>query len=383
MKILMISLDKNLLGIEGAFGDATERHKLYGKHVENLDIIVMNKGKESELEISHNVRAYPTSSWSRFCYFLDAYKIGKKIFQKRKFDLIVCQDPFLTGLAGYLLKRKTKTKLVVHSHGDFFGNKYWLKENWFNLPLLCIGKFVIKKADAIRVVSGVIKEKLVKMNILENKIYKISTPVQLEKFSQFNNERVEEIKNKYNNRKIILLVGRLVKAKNIFLLIDAFKKVLNGYNDTVLLVAGSGELKEDLEKQIEKHNLQEKVFLLGAVNHDDLPNFYKACEFFVLPSTNESFGKVLLEAAAAKKPSIASSTIGAQEIIQEGKTGFIVPINDKDKLTGKILFLLKNKEKTTEMGEEARSYILKEFSLEKSIEKIIKMWNAVYKAKSL
>lgn len=373
----MISLDKNLLGITNAFGDAINRHKIYGKYVDSLDIIVMNKksiDKVNDFKIAENVKAYPTNSLSRFFYFLNAYRLGNKIYKSKKFDLIVCQDPFLTGLAGFLLKRKTNAKLIVHSHGDFFNNPYWLKENWFNPFLMLIGKIVIKKADAIRVVSQGIFDKLVKIGIDKKKIYKISTPVDLEKFSKFDNEKVLKIKNKYQNKKIILFVGRLVKTKNLSLLIDSFKQVLKEYQNVALLIIGDGEQKEILNKKIKEKKLENKIFLLGAVNYNELPNYYKASEFFVLPSTNESFGKVLIEASVTNKPSVASDTVGAREIIQQNETGFIVPINNKKELIEKILLFLKDREKTEEMGSRVFNYVFDNFSFQASVKKIIKMW---------
>lgn len=375
----MISLDRNLLGLKDAFGDATKRHVLYGEHVENLSIIVMNSGLAEKKIISDNVVAYPTNSSNRLMFFWDAYNLGKLIYNKEKFDLIVCQDPFLTGLAGLLLKRKTKSKLIVHCHGDFFGNFHWLKESWFNLLLLIIGKFVIRKVDAIRVVSAGIEKKFLKMGFDQKNIYRISTPVNLKQFSGFDEQKVKKIKDQYNGQKIILFVGRLVKAKNLDLLIETFADVLKQYKDAVLLLIGSGESQTELLEKIKAMNLQNNIFMQGAVNHDDLPNYYKACDFFVLPSTNESFGKVLLEAAAAKKPSVASRTLGAEEIIKEGGTGFIVDINNKEILAEKMLFLLKNDKIVLEMGEHAYKNAYEEYGWEKNTQKIINMWREVIK----
>lgn len=377
MRTLIISLDRNILGLPGAFGDAAERHKLYGKYVDSLDIIVMNRGKAEAKKLSDEVRAYPTNSFSRFFYFWDAYKIGKKIYKKRQFDLVVCQDPFLTGLAGYLLKKKINCKLIVHSHGDFFGNFYWLKENWFNLPFIFIGNFVISRADAIRAVSRGVAENFIKMGLKKEKIYRISTPVDLNKFSDYNEEKVSEIRNNYKNKKIVFFVGRLVVAKNIALLIDSFRGVLSEYKEAVLLIAGSGEQKQELEEKIKNEKLDRSVFLLGAINHNDLPDYYRACDFFVLPSTNESFGKVLIEAAAAGKTSVASKTLGAQEIIKDGETGFIVSVNDKNELKDKILKLLTDDELRRKMGNSACENAYNEYGWEKNTNKIINMWREI------
>ncbi len=379
MRVLIISLDKNLLGQKGAFGDALDRHKLYGKYVERLDIIVFNTKPTECLKLDDNIKACPTNSKSRFHYVFDAIKVGRSLNKDKKIDLIVCQDPFLTGLAGVMLKKKTGAKLIIHSHGDFFGNWHWLKEDWFNLPLIIIGKFVIKGADAIRAVSSGVAKKFIKMGFKKSMVYRISTPVNLEKFSSFDNKKVEAIKKKYHHKKIVFFVGRLVQAKNIPVLINAFKDVLVKYNKAVLLIAGSGPQEKELKEKIRQEKLEDNVFLLGAAEHSDLPNYYKACSLFVLPSTNESFGKVLLEAAAAKKVSVASKTNGAQEIIEEGKTGFIVPISDKDKLLSRMLKLLEDGHLARSMGEKAYDRAYLEYGWKKNTEKIINMWKETIK----
>ncbi len=377
MRVLMISLDRNLLGDKKAFGDAMERHKIYGKYVENLDIIVLNKGQKDKIKINENVTVYPTNSFSRFFYFFDILKISQRIFKKSKFDLIVCQDPFVIGLAGYLIKKKNGAKLIVHSHGDFFGNKFWLQESFLNRFFLLLGAFVIKRADAVRAVSQKVKEKIIKMGVSEDKIFQISTPIDFEKFFHPNKKEIKKIQEKYQNKEIVLFVGRLVLAKNISLLINAFQEVLKNYSEAVLLIIGSGELKNELKEEVEKKGLKKNIYFLGAKQQNELINFYWASNFLVLASSNESFGKVFLEAGACRKPVIASATAGAKEIIKDGKTGFIVPINNKEALADKILFLLKNKEKQEEMGRVFQKEIKENFSQEKNVQKIIEMWKEV------
>jgi len=128
MKILMISTDKSFVS-ERSLGDVIERHKEYGRHVDVLDIIVQCKHGYKEKEITDNVHSYPTHSSFKISYASDARKIARKLFLRNKYDLIVTQDPFLTGWAGLHLKRKYKTKLLVHLHGDFIDNPLWLKED--------------------------------------------------------------------------------------------------------------------------------------------------------------------------------------------------------------------------------------------------------------
>src|SRR3989344_1486410 len=104
MKVLIISIDKGLLG-QGQLGDVVERHKKYGDFCDRLDIIVLAKKGFSEYKISDKVTAYPTNSYSKLRYGCDAYKIGKKLFQENNYDLIITQTPFIDGLVGLKLKK--------------------------------------------------------------------------------------------------------------------------------------------------------------------------------------------------------------------------------------------------------------------------------------
>ncbi|MCL5795138.1 MAG: glycosyltransferase family 4 protein, partial [Patescibacteria group bacterium] len=120
----MISIDKGLLG-QGQLGDVVPRHRQYGEFCEQLDIIVFSGQKVEVNEISSRVRAFSTNSKGRLKYYSDALKLGQQLFAKTQYDLIVTQEPFLTGLAGYKLKKQFGAKLLIHFHGDFWQNRRW------------------------------------------------------------------------------------------------------------------------------------------------------------------------------------------------------------------------------------------------------------------
>src|SRR3989344_2806876 len=118
MRVLMISIDRSLLG-KNQLGDAVERHKQYGQRVERLDIIVFSKKGSAEYKIFDTVVSYPTNSRSKLSYYVDALKLGRKLFDQHHYDLVITQDPFLTGMVGATLKKLLNVKLLVHFHGDF------------------------------------------------------------------------------------------------------------------------------------------------------------------------------------------------------------------------------------------------------------------------
>ncbi|MFH1427846.1 MAG: hypothetical protein ABIG60_04965, partial [Patescibacteria group bacterium] len=121
MRVLMISIDRTLLGVDYS-GDVLERHQKYAQETGQLDIIIFTKKAQSsdrvrifkKREFGKNLRVYPTNSKIKINYIFDAFEIAKNIYWPDKYDLIVCQDPFLTGLAGWFVKKRFKVPLLVH-----------------------------------------------------------------------------------------------------------------------------------------------------------------------------------------------------------------------------------------------------------------------------
>ncbi|HRY63286.1 MAG TPA: glycosyltransferase family 4 protein [Patescibacteria group bacterium] len=378
MKVLMISNDLAFLGAMTSTGDTIERHRAYGQFVDKLSIIVLTKkGHFKTSELAPNVLAYPTNSSHLFHYVKNILAVAKDLFSINNYDLIVCQDPFLTGLAGYCLKKKYGARLLIDFHGDFWANPYWLKENPLRLALLALSKFTVKKADALRVVSLGLKKKLLRANLNHTPIAVIPTPVQLENFKTPDSQTVMSIKNEFSGKKIILFTGRLSPEKNLPFLIRCFKKIISRYPSVVLLIIGDGQEKTKLHQLIISLKLTDSIKLLGQISYQGLLNYFHACDLFVLPSRHESFGKVLLEAAASGKPAVASATTGAKEIIINGKTGFLVPVNNGKKFANQVLSLLNDEDLAHRLGTEAYAHVWHQYDWDQSIKNVVSFWQKI------
>jgi glycosyltransferase involved in cell wall biosynthesis len=367
----MISLDRGLLG-QGQLGDVIDRHKIYGELVKSLDIVVFSPAGYEKNQLSENVVAIPTHSKNKLGYIFDTYRIGSQICRQKKIDLIVTQAPFISGLVGYLLAKRFKTKVLLHFHGDYLFNKYWLRERKINFLLLPLAKFLARRADGLRVMSSGIKEKLIRIGVDASKIRVINTPVNVKKFKKPDPQKVQEIKNKYAGKKIVLFVGRLEPVKDLPTLLKAFKVAHEKYPESVLLVVGKGSLKEKLIAY--SLQLRAPIKFIDQLPHKDLINYYHACNLVALSSLSESFGKVVLEAAGAGKPVVATKVTGTRETIKDGKTGFLVPVGDSKKLAEKILEVLQNDESEKKLGEEAFRYLREKFNWEKNLQAVIKFW---------
>ena len=110
-----------------------------------------------------------------------------------------------------------------------------------------------------------------------------------------NEENVRAIREKYNGKKLIFSVGRLVGYKGHKYLIDSAKYLPEDY---VILIGGNGPLFNTMQQQIEEENLNDKVVLLGRLSDEELADYYGACDLFCLSSIwkTEAFGMVQIEA---------------------------------------------------------------------------------------
>ena len=333
-----------------------ERHRKYGEHVERLDIILLSPRGYETYAISDHVTTYPTNSSSKAMRIFDAIRLAKKMAMQTKYDLVIAMDPFFTGLVATKVK-KLGVKFLVHFHGDFWGGH-------LNPVLKMLSRYVVNRADAVRVMSEGQRGSLVKSGISIEKIRVISTPVDLGKYSEYNVENPEA--------KIVLHVGRDDAVKDYNTLIKAFKIIDQKKPDDVIFWQTGGS--KELEKTM-KNNDFRRVAMLHFKSHEDLVPLYNQASVIVLSSRSESFGKVLVEANACGKPVVSTATTGAQEIIQDGYNGFLVPIGDANALAEKILYLLDNPDQSKAIGENGRKLVHKKFS--NNTEKIINYWREI------
>ena len=172
--------------------------------------------------------------------------------------------------------------------------------------------------------------------------------------------------------KKVLAIGRLTPQKNFSSLIKAFCLVVKKYPDWELDIYGDGELKEQLAQEIHKNELTNNVFLKGNTNQ--IKEKLQEYSIFVLSSIYEGMPIAMLEAISSGLPVVSyNCPTGPKDIIIDTECGFLVPMNNEETLSQKILYLIDNADERKRMGFEAfkRS---KDFHAEK----IIQEWLNLY-----
>jgi glycosyltransferase involved in cell wall biosynthesis len=159
----------------------------------------------------------------------------------------------------------------------------------------------------------------------------------------------------------LLCVGRLVPVKGIDTLLSAFAAAVREQPDLTLDIAGEGPLRGELESAAGGLALGGSVRFLGRV--EDATTRMEQAAAVVVPSLGEGFGMVALEAAERGRPVIASAVGGLPEIIDDGRTGVLVPPGDAEALAAAIVALVRDPGRAAVLGHAARGRALAEFSL--------------------
>lgn len=147
-------------------------------------------------------------------------------------------------------------------------------------------------------------------------------------------------------------------------LIRAMALVVDKHPQTKLLMAGSGELRSQLEALTEQWGLTGNISFLGAIENRQVPELLKIVDIFVMPSIWEGFGVAAVEAQAMGIPVVASRVGGIPEVVLDGKTGLLVEPGDSEQLAQAILTLIENPTLRRQMGERGRRHVLANYRWE-------------------
>ncbi len=180
-----------------------------------------------------------------------------------------------------------------------------------------------------------------------------------------------EIKQKYgipDNEPVVGFVGRLGREKGCNELLMAFRNVRSEFPNARLLFVGPIEKKETMDPELLAYfETCDAVIKTDRVNH--VEKYTSAMDVFVLPSYREGFGMGVVEASAMGVPVVVTKYPGPSSAMEEGITGYSVPMQDVDQLTKYILYFLRNPEKAKQMGLQGRKWVEQRFDQKVFIQK--------------
>jgi glycosyltransferase involved in cell wall biosynthesis len=183
-----------------------------------------------------------------------------------------------------------------------------------------LDRFFVRRVSIIHVLSQ--KTKLEVKHRYDKDAVIIRTGVD---FRLFREASSIESKSKYglNGKFVLLVVSKLHPQKNLIVCMEALKQILSHIPNAVLLIVGSGPMRQELEHTTKKLGLTNHVCFIGQVLSDELPSLYAACDINLFPAKNQSWGLTPFEALCVKRISIVSADSGAAEVLLKERIGLV------------------------------------------------------------
>ena len=286
---------------------------------------------------------------------------------KAKYDIIISYGPFMTGVAGYILKIVTGKKFILELPGN--PQKSFL----YDEKTINVNKSVKYK------IGGIITNFLLK----HSDHIKLLYPQQINGFDIPHRQKVsifhdfvpiKALKPNDFDERFILFLGFPWYLKGVDVLIKAFKKVHTHFPQYKLKIVGFCPEREYFDKLSENCSAIE---LCNAVKHEAAMNLLSRCSIFVLPSRTEAMGRVLLEAMATRKAIIASEVDGIPHYIKHNYNGLLFPSESSEKLATSLNIILANNELKSRIAKNGYECVNNYYSEEIYVEKFRLMVNSV------
>lgn len=274
-----------------------------------------------------------------------------------------------------IMGKKITATVLAANLGNEAGS---LRNRYFPLGLLMTN--VLKKVDFFIAMTEEIENALLDDGFNKDRIRRIPNWVDRNKFHPGEETDKRSLRKKLglNESTNVLFVGRLVYRKGVDILIKAWKELVLCNHSCKLLIAGDGEERDRLKTQCIDSGISESVSFLGHINNID--DYLKVIDIFVIPSRQEGMPNSLLEAMACKLPVIATRIGGATDIIRDGENGLLVSPGSVQELTSAMLRLIGDKHLSDSLAQHAYETIHENYYIDSIIGKYIDLYNKVLNA---
>ncbi|MBI3949805.1 MAG: glycosyltransferase [Acidobacteria bacterium] len=344
------------------------------KNLVELQVLVANTTPTTIREIIEGVDVTRVASWgvvaaTSVCPMFSGY------VRSCEADIVHIHEPNPLAALSYLAA-KPRGKLIVSFHSET------VRQQMLGKVYGPFQKRILQQADRIVVGSPAPIEHWPTLAPFREKCVVVPFGIDVRPFQDFERyaDVARDIRHQFGEP-LLLFVGRLVYYKGLEYLIEAMREI-----PARLLIIGDGPLKVELARMVQQNGLKSRVVLLGERPLEQLPAYYHACDFFILPSTHksEAFGIVQLEAMACGKPVISTDLpSGVPWVNQDGQTGLVVPPKNVGALIQAINLLLSNQSLRLQLGQGGRQRVEREFTRERMGARMLSLYEEVLRESHL
>lgn len=371
MKILMLTWEyppRVVGGIARVVHDLS--HRLI-KDGHEVTVVTYKEGNVEDFEDDNGVKVYRVNNyminpnnfidWIMQLNFNLISKATELISKEGPFDVIHAHD-WLVAYAAKTLKDSFKIPIIATIHATESGRNSGIHDE-VQRYINDTEWMLTYEATEVIVNSNYMKNELQRLfGLPYEKINVVPNGVNLNLYNGV--ERDYDFRRQYaaDNEKIILYVGRLVYEKGIQNLIAAMPKVLNGYHDSKLIIAGKGGMIDELRDEVRRLGIENKVYFTGYLKLNQVTKMYKCADVAVFPSTYEPFGVVALEGMLSGTPVVVSDVGGLNEIVQHRENGMKSYAGNPNSIADSILELLYNPGLCAEVSRAAKAKVKAQYN---------------------
>ena len=287
------------------------------------------------------------------------------------------------GFLGRLAAKLVGVPVIVHTvHGFAFHDEEPL---WRQMLFRNLERLASRWSDRMIFISQPLIDWALKDHIVgEDKITKIYSGIQLDKFHPVKSEEKDQIRSKWSLQKeeaVVGIVSKLWEGKGHTVLIEAFKLLKEKIKDAKLVIVGEGYLYDELFRRVGNNGLRDSVLFTGF--QMDVSEIIATFDVAVLPSFFEGMGRVILEAMAMEKPIVASRVGGIPDLIDQGINGLLVRPGDARELADALERVLSDNGLAKRLGREGRKRIKDQFSADVMVRSIEELYRELLARKGI
>lgn len=304
-------------------------------------------------------------------------KKNLEFLDKYKFDVIHVHGEYSMSKMALAYAKRNNIPLVYTWHSLWKDIMY--KTVW--LPGLLSAAYVehinikrlVNYSDVYTVPSMKVYKRAMKVLRARKEPILLPSGIQVEPFLEDNKEKIEQIRYQYRfeNKKVILFLGRISREKRILTIIRYMKKMLKNDDSLRVAIVGSGIYSTHIMKWAKRHKLQDSIIFSGPVLNRDTTDFYHLASVFVSGSKMETQGLTYIEAMASGRVVLAQKDPVLDGVIEDGKNGFT--FSKKKDFLFKLHYILENEDKLDNLKKAAVTKGL-EYSSNIYIEKLQKIY---------
>jgi len=299
--------------------------------------------------------------WAGYCRYRSISGEVAKLVRTRSDGAIHCGALLPDAWIGRLVARKFGLPLLVYMHGEetCYANAS-RQLDWMGRRILRDAAAVIANSENT---ASILRNR---WNVGDDRIHVLNPGVDCAKFAPVERDSAVRHRLGWEDRKVVLTVGRLQERKGQDMMIRALPKILQNVPDVLYAIVGDGDDFARLDGLARGLGVADRVRFHRDLADNDLVRCYQQCDLFALPNRQvgddiEGFGMVLLEAQACGKPVLAGASGGTAETMRPGETGALVDCTTPHLLAAKIAELLRDSLRRDQMGLAARQWVTSRF----------------------